>query len=578
VAPTYEEWNDALIEHVTCGVRKGSPVYLWIDERALLLTWRQLLSQTEGDLAPVRAAFAREILRKCSAWGGVISLDAINGLDGRGRPRCVAFLAAMVLAANDMEDDDEAGENNYYYRLRRVFDPSSTEHGEPEWLKDKYHERLDVPLWETWNRWLTEQDWEPTAREGGPNTKYINYPVSQSLLRKGDRERLAGLFRSQMDADQRNWDRDLLAAYLPDLAEHASSKRLRELLSDRDSDPLRYEAIADAAFGVYSSLDWSGGTEAVDVVRTLDAGLFRTEDRRGRTTYRLYPRVPQHWRGQASLVAHYPDGATEELAPDHHHVGRFLPLRRPIEHLADLRLNVLVEGRGERLTLALPGRDFWLLVADPDDEFSDALATWGLPALGEHFLLVCRPKHAEQLCDLLRLDLLGWQGDPREVFHAGTQWLEYYGCQVLRPSWGHVVPRRESRLLVETLWPRAGRLSLSFEGGLSVPGQNVWLEGHPPQMRVRAAAKEVQWCVRRRDSGAVVHPLSAGPSHHPIALPELPAGDYEVEVVAGEDLRRRRNLRIASWENLPSATPSAGFETCGKHFTLRGAHLLPECL
>ena len=58
VAPTYEQWNDALIEHVTC-VRKGSPVYLSIDDRALLLAWRHLLSQSEGDVASVRAAFAR---------------------------------------------------------------------------------------------------------------------------------------------------------------------------------------------------------------------------------------------------------------------------------------------------------------------------------------------------------------------------------------------------------------------------------------------------------------------------------------------------------------------------------------
>jgi hypothetical protein len=579
MAPNYDAWNAALIELATCGIRRGSPVYLSIDERALLVAWRQFLNQPGGEATTVRQAFVTSVRNHCFvAYTGDLHFDRLCGRDASRRPRGVGFLAALVLAAYDMEDEEEASEKNYYYRLRRVFDPQSAAHGQPDWLTSRYKERLDELLWEEWNAWLSDHGWEPTATQGSVNNKYVHYPICQSILRKGDCARLMTLYRDRLkESAQRSWDRDLFAAHLPELADHASSARLRNLLSDRDSDPRRFEAVADAAFEVYAAMDWSKGEAAADSLQRLEAGVFRTEDRRGNATYFLYPRLPQRWRARFGLEVLGRSGAPEPLVPDSQHAGRFLPLSFPLDNLDEQRFRVTAGGADEGMELVLPGRDFWILIRDPDDEYSDALATWGLPALGEPFLLLCQPCHESQLRALRDLGLLAWEGDHLDPTIGGVPWREYHGCQVLRPRWDHVVPRWESRALVETLRPRMGRLTISLEGGLSVPGQNVWLEGHPPKMRVRTVDQAFRWGIRRRGDATRIHAETEGQTHQLIDLPDLPRGEYDIEVRTDSGVTGRRILRVAAWDGLEAVAPARGHAVEGKHlhFTLRGAHLLP---
>ena len=128
----------------------------------------------------------------------------------------------------------------------------------PNWLTDAYGQRLDVALWLAWNDWLLTSGWEPTATHGGPNTKYINFPISQALLRDGDRDRLAHLYRDHLEVSQRSWDRELLAAHLPELACHSTGKRLKELLGDRDTDANRFEAYSGPR-NLDRQLSYSGG-------------------------------------------------------------------------------------------------------------------------------------------------------------------------------------------------------------------------------------------------------------------------------------------------------------------------------
>ena len=204
-------------------------------------------------------SFTARVREACQSAVDDFDLTLLAGNDHNGRPRCVGFLAAMVLAAHDMGDDEAAGELNYFYRLRKVFDPQSVEHGMPYWLTDSYGQRLDEVLWLAWNQWLLANGWETTAGYGGPNTKYIHFPISQALLRDGDRDRLTHLYRDHLESSQRSWDRELLTAHLPDLSGFATGKRLKEMLSDRDTDATRFEAVAEAAFEIYATMDWAKG-------------------------------------------------------------------------------------------------------------------------------------------------------------------------------------------------------------------------------------------------------------------------------------------------------------------------------
>src|SRR5947209_3960499 len=124
--PQYAAWNSAIVKMVTGDIRLGSPIFLAIDDRALLTAWRHFLGQPPADAAAVRAAFANRVREACrDHFGGGFDLTRLRGHDRDGLPLCVGFLAAMVLAAHDMGDDVAAGEPNYYYRLRRVFNPRS---------------------------------------------------------------------------------------------------------------------------------------------------------------------------------------------------------------------------------------------------------------------------------------------------------------------------------------------------------------------------------------------------------------------------------------------------------------------
>lgn len=132
-----------------------------------------------------------------------------------------------------------------------------------------------------------------------------------------------------------------------------------------------------------------------------------------------------------------------------------------------------VAGGGEVTELVLPGRAFWILVHDPDDESSPELATWGMPAPGQTFLLLCQEHHANQLRVLKELSLLNWE----EVVPVGEdakQWFEYRECQVESDRWRGVLQQPGCEELLEALRP-VSRVNLVLEGGLRVPGQRVWL-------------------------------------------------------------------------------------------------------
>ena len=236
------------------------------------------------------------------------------------------------------------------------------------------------------------------------------------------------------------------------------------------------------------------------------------------------------------------------------HVGRFRPLSWPLTDLQERRLRLLADGVDEGMELVLPARDFWVLIRDPDDEYSDAQASWGLPALGEPFLLLCRPQHLPQIRTLHELELLTWRDEPLKSDMAGGPGTNTTAARCLRPRWDHVVPSRESRVLVESLRPRTSRLAVSLEGGLSIPGQNVWLEGYPPKMRIRAAANTFAYTVRRRSDGGIVCQDLTGRTHELTDLPALPPSEYEIDVRAGEGVAGRRGCcASAAWDDLQAA-------------------------
>lgn len=149
--------------------------------------------QARGDfLAAVRAQCVR---------GQTVCLPQVEFASNQ--PTWVAFLAAMVDAAFRMIDDDDGAGHNYFGRLRSVLSlPASPdpENNRPDGMKILPYMKHapEAPLWQRWNAWLSERGWIPTAALRQSERRYwSDYPISQTLLRDGDRQRITGMIEDE---------------------------------------------------------------------------------------------------------------------------------------------------------------------------------------------------------------------------------------------------------------------------------------------------------------------------------------------------------------------------------------------
>jgi hypothetical protein len=434
--------------------------------------------------------------------------------------------------------------------------------GRPEGLRPA---GVEENLWQIWNWWLIREGWLPSAEPGQSIIyKYINYPLSQALLREGDKERLERRFREEEKTGKlsRTWDRDKLGTWLRGYSLQFSSKYLRELIME--SDPRRYEAIVDAVYEVYISIDWDQEISQTRRIgrlttqRRLMAGLYRIEDPiMGTCDYYLYPRQPKRWRGGNLEVIR--DAKSYPLREDR--PGWCLPLW---PELPSGGISYEVRGDTQIKELVLPERGFWLLVRDPENEESGVFASWGHPGLGETFLLLCRKEYDEQMEIFRQEDLLKWD----HIFSIDDEWVEYRECMILSPSWDGVIPQRED--LYDALKPTVSA-TISLKGGLRAPRQGGWLEGYEPEVTIVAFDDSVELkvldvsCPDETIMNEIVN------TNQIICLPSLNPGNYLVEARIAGKLAVQRTLRILSWDAIDCAQPEYPFDVKVGTFALRGA-------
>lgn len=567
---TYNEWNKAITEYFVSGLPAGEIVYLSVDSDALNEIGHRTFGETTetGWIEDFEAA----VRTKCVKDG---HLDPFNlrGFGADDLPRGVAFLGAMVLAAHRMaeEEDDEArvSDTNYFTRLREVFGFSGK--GRPPGLQEA---GVEEGLWEEWRHWLIRRGWLPSAERGHDTVnRYINYPLSQSLLREGDKERLERFLKESERAGRlkRTWDRDRLGAWLRVNDHHFTSRHLQSLM--REPDPRHYEAVVSAVHSVYDSLDWEHETTharragVFAFQRRLSAGLYREEDAlSGSITYHLYPQQPRRKQGETELRLLKEDD-TQLLREER--PGWFFPLPWP-EDLTN-RMPYELEGDPHIKLLALPERGFWILVRDPESDESGVFASWGAPQIGQTFLLLCQQRYADQLQILRDENLVAWDRElPLTGVYGG--WVEYRECMVISPHWGGVIAQEED--LYEALKPQLSA-TITLSGGLRVADQagGGWLEGMPPEIKVTAFN---DWPLRLNlqnitNPGEEQVELEAMTNKPVRNLPPLRPGVYLLQDSDERQHISPRRLRIIGWETLDCPPPKQAFSSdCGA-FLLQGA-------
>ena len=558
----YDEWNKAIIEYFVGGMSSGATVYLGVDEQVLMDIGTRFEQSETSDVDWVED-FTEAVRSEC-VIGNRVYLERIDNYQSDQTPRGVAFLAAMVLAAHRMvaEETEEIiiAQINYFTRLRQVLGLLHEHGGRPDGLLPA---GVEESLWKIWEWWLVRNGWLPST-ERGENVAYtyINYPLSQALLRKGDKEVIERLFREKENVGQlgRVWDRDAIGSWVR--KQQFNSKYLTELIQETDF--RRHQAITDAIYDVYISIDWDQGMPEVQdrnravARRRLTAQLYREEDFiTGSIDYHLYPRQQQYSRGKMLEVIQ--NGCAYPLQEERQ--GWFRPL-----WVEDPAGGMFYEVRGhpQIKELILPERRFWILVRDPENETSGVFAGWRQPGLGETFILLCRKEYAEQLEIFKQEALFEWDHN----FPINDEWIEYRECMIISPSWEGIIPQFQD--LYDALKPTISS-TISFKGGLRVPDQNGWLEGYAPEMTVIAFDDSVE--LKLLDASCPDEPImdEVVNTNQQVNLPALDPGDYRLEVYNLGKFATQRGFRILSWNSLNSQQPEQPFDVNVGTFALCGS-------
>lgn len=567
---TYDEWNKAIAEYFSNGLPIGTPVYLSVDEEAIEDIGTQF-NLNKSDEASWGEDFINAVHIQ-SVKSDRIYLNLISHSHQAKLPAYIAFLAAMVLAAyqmvNEESEDEIISEINYFKRLRQVLGLPEDEDGRPLGLTPPGVEEL---LWKQWNQWLLQKGLHPSAGRGSGSHKFINYPLSQTLLRAGDKERLESLFRREERAHKlsRAWDSNRLDAWLRLHGVHSLTKHLKRLLEE--TDPRRQDAVLDAVYEVYTSLDWeqdgpTPSSQRLITRRKLTAGLYRVENPiTGAISYHLYSRQPRRWQGGKLEVIK--DGKAYSLREER--PGWFLPF---VEWQESLSGGAAYEVRGDAQVkeIALPEESFWVLVMDPDNDGSGVLANWRMPGLGEKFLLVCRTEYAEQMEMLKQAELINWADKPFALYGINDGWVEYRECLILSANWDEVIPQPEYKDLCDALRPSVSA-TLAFIGGLRVPHLRAWLEGYVPKVSLLTFDSNLMLEVL--DLANPEEPIESWPINDdkPIDLDFLEPGDYVLQAYTGAKIISHQILRILSWESLEVFQPKRNFNVTIGEYALQGA-------
>jgi hypothetical protein len=529
----YQQWNEALIFHYTSGLPHGTRVYLNIDNETLENIGSRF--ESDNDFDNWTNNFLQAVKAKV-VIDNKLHLKTLQGHDCNGYPKGIAFLAATVLAANEMAEDEEISEINYFKRLREIFSLKGS--GRPPGMAPG--SEAEEPLWKEWNSWLIQNGFETSAQRGkGRRMIYISYPISQSLLRRTDKDKLLALFNEKHWKAQ--WDAMTLFSKIRcevgQLPLH-----LKELLTGNKE---RYEAIADSIHEVYQQWKAEGrpnvlNTKISNFNHQIFAGLYRDEDIFfGSVSYYLYPKQV---RGQQFTTVEL-----QHENKNHNLINERPGWYSPLEF--GLGSSDLDNGNSYQITqpsqitsLILPSRDFWILIPDPNNLDAGTYATWGQPLLGTSFILLCKK---ELLLDMQRLrdeNLISWneQIQPFE----NSDWIELHQCMVLSQAWDGIFIKNQ--LLKDALQPSIS-LSISFSDGLPVPQQNAWVYGYTPKITIFGFYPNVELQVTQLIDNSVILDKSER-TNIPITIDFPNPGDYMVRGTCGNKFIDRF-IRIVDWNN-----------------------------
>lgn len=309
----------------------------------------------------------------------------------------------------------------------------------------------------------------------------------------------------------------------------------------------RHEAVIEAIHQVYEQWQAQGcpsddNLNYCNYNTHIFCGLYRHENPiTGEVDYYLYPKQK---RGIKL------DSVTVQLGDSHQ---KLIDDRPGWYSLLDYQLNEKDLEQGNRYKilepdnldyLLLPNRDFWILISDPENPESGVYASWGTPALGTEFIILCKKALFPDIQRLKDENLLQCNGEPEQVFN-NSDWIEIQQCMVISPAWDGVFI--DNTGLKDAIQPSVG-LSISLSGGLRVPQIGAWLLGNSPEITIFGFYPTVDLQIIRLSDNAKVIEKSQN-TNFIVKLDFSHTGDYLITAsIPGESVQRL--VKIVDWQNI----------------------------
>lgn len=557
----YLEWNAAIALVVYGDDRAGLPSYLDLEELTLEeirdLAEPECLNPSNGLQEAVRATlnfgkgpakvFAQHLTR-LSEWGKGDQVD---------EPPCLALLAILSLAAENMRDGDGMAANNFYGRLADLL---LLDNEQAVDLQRAYRRKVtdgaacSEMLWSSLTTWLDRNEGNrglPTAYAAG--YRNIGPALSQALVRQTDRERLFSAFsayglspRSTIDDTEM---RILIEEWLSRVPCPASNNFARLW---RDSEDARDRIIDVARLELAA---WDG-------VERGESGEGSARPSRLRLIASLQTFLKTELQLSLGFPAADHDGDHFELLdPTGRTLGTLDFIRRTggwlvcapstiIEPGSILIGDVVLRRPDDQSTATrLPRR----LIPLRFDVSLQAYVEQDRVSLGEEHLLLAHPLLVSQLDPVVdRAARPGFRRhDELQGLPAG--WVLYEKIQILSALPTEGLKHAD----LKPLQPLA-RTQVVLEGGLKIPGNIAkWSTHHPPELRVTSDDSSFLRA-ELRATRSLAEPAADDRRHsslQPVLIwslerEHLQDGDYEISVFDDDgQLGNPVTLRLRTADN-----------------------------
>lgn len=455
-------------------------------------------------------------------------------------PLSLGFLVFQVLVASQMRHDEEHTGGNYYSRLEQVLEgltlPTS-------------QRSLVARLWHDFNDWLRLRAWIPTAKEGqGPN-RFVQLPVSQSLLRQSDQQKLHQLMHQSCQRNQ-TMSPERLNGWLIQHQNQLTSHLQKTL---ELPDPQLHSELQHEIYAFYLDRSWleEPGSHRQGQQRRLKAGLYRFENFfTEELEFRLYPEMRrlQNYSGGLNVIY---QGQANALI--YHRPGFYQPLNIAIQNPGRSQ-SFEIQGHQSIQELVFTGSDCWALVPDPLAPESHIYASWRRPVPGEAFLFLCLKDYHGILCQLKQAGLLDWESEPYELQNlkdaSQQSWYEYHGMQILEVNAQRWLAQKLPSELQYWLLPQQ-EIGLAIQGGLPTRGSREYLTGLPLKLKILASEGSYHVSLNPLSGSKDLQPASSFEQSanqiFELALPQ--AGCYELRII-GPGGSHTQNLNLIDWQDL----------------------------